>query len=419
MLLVATTNNWELRSLDISAAFLQGREINGVVYLRPPKDVCSNNVIWKLKRCIYSLNDAPRAWYNRVHDEFIRLGARLSQYDSALFLSLKKGQLDGILASHVDDFACCGTRQWERDVLQRVKEKFKISSEAHGSFKYIGLEVTQNEHGVFLHQDKYVKSVQSATISTERKKHKEDELSEEEKTVLSSISGKLLWASTQTRPDIAYDACIVANHGKKPTLNKLLEANKAICKLKAVDVVLKFPPLGAPDKISVLCYSDATHASLPCGSSQGTFIIFLTGGDQVIPIWWKSKKLNRVTKSPLASETMAVNEAADSRFLVAMMVAEVFNLSKRPDVTCRTDCKSLIDALSTTHVLQDTRLLVDVARLREMVKLKVSIEWVDGRFQLADSLTKTGASRDTLLDVLEKSKIPWQIGTSYVVFLGF
>ena len=100
------------------------------------------------------------------------------------------------------------------------------------------------------------------------------------------------------------------------------------------------------------------------------FIIFLTGGDQVIPIWWKSKKLNRVTKSPLASETMAVNEAADSRFLIAMMVAEVFNLSKRPDVTCTTDCKSLIDALSTTHLLQDTRLLVDVARLREMVKLK-------------------------------------------------
>ena len=134
----------------------------------------------------------------------------------------------------------------------------------------------------------------------------------------------------------------------------------------------------------------------------------MTSGDQVIPIWWKLKKLNRVTKIPLASETMAVNEASDFGFLVAMMVAEVFNLSKRPDVPYRTDCKSLIDALSTTHVLQDTRLLVDVARLREMVKLKeVSIEWVDGRFQLADSLAKTGASRDTLLDVLEKSKIPW------------
>ena len=227
-----------------------------------------------------------------------------------------------------------------------MKEKSKISSEAHGSFKYI----------VF---------VQSATVSTERKKHKADELSEEEKTGLSSIGGKLLWASTQTRPNIAYDACIVANHGKKPTSNKLLEANKAIRKLKAVDVVLKFHPLGVPDKISVLCYSDATHASLPCESSQGTFIIFLTGRDQMIPIRWKSKKLNRVTKSPLASETMAVNEAADSGLLVVIFVAEVFNLSKCPDVTCRTDCKSLIHALSTTHVLQDTRLLVDVARLRE------------------------------------------------------
>ena len=39
-----------------------------------------------------------------------------------------------------------------------------------------------------------------------------------------------------------------------------------------------------------------------------------------------------------------------------------------------------------------------------MVKLKeVSIEWVDGRFQLPDSLTKTGASRDTLLEKNQKS----------------
>ena len=37
------------------------------------------------------------------------------------------------------------------------------------------------------------------------------------------------------------------------------------------------------------------------------------------PIIWQSKKLKRITKSPLATETMAVGEAADAGILVANM----------------------------------------------------------------------------------------------------
>lgn len=43
------------------------------------------NIVWLLKTCVYELNDASHAWYLRVHDELIKLGAKPLQYDPALF----------------------------------------------------------------------------------------------------------------------------------------------------------------------------------------------------------------------------------------------------------------------------------------------------------------------------------------------
>ena len=60
--LTAASNKLEIKSLDIKAAFLQGDKIEIDVFLRPPGYVCPENEVWKLKRCIYGLNDAPRAW---------------------------------------------------------------------------------------------------------------------------------------------------------------------------------------------------------------------------------------------------------------------------------------------------------------------------------------------------------------------
>ena len=131
---------------------------------------------------------------------------------------------------------------------------------------------------------------------------------------------------------------------------------------------LQFPTLGDEKNLSVVVYADATHASLEDGSSQGGHIVFLKGGNnKVVPIMWKSAKVNRVTKSPLASEALALAEAADAGFLASTLVQEIFRLSTLPRVVCYTDNRSLVETLVTTKVISDTRLKVDVARLREMV----------------------------------------------------
>ena len=87
----AATMSWDITAIDITAiditsAFLQGGPIEHEVYLKPPADVCSNETVWHLKRCIYGLNDAPRSWYERVKEVLLSLGATISAYDNALFL---------------------------------------------------------------------------------------------------------------------------------------------------------------------------------------------------------------------------------------------------------------------------------------------------------------------------------------------
>ena len=88
------------------------------------------------------------------------------------------------------------------------------------------------------------------------------------------------------------------------------------------------------------------------------------------------------------------------------MLTEMLHLCKIPVVHCYTDSKSLIENVISTKIPSDRRLRVDVARLREMCNSgEVELHWVNGRDQIADSLTKRGASYHKLFDVLSKSSL--------------
>ena len=374
----------------------------------PPPEVGRIGKIWKLKRCIYGLNDAPRAWYDKIRDEFVRLGGKKSLYDDALFLwHSRDGKLEGILVSHVDDFVFCGTDDWHRKVLGEFKCRFKISSEGQGSFKYVGLKVHQTETEVYVDQCDYVRGLKEIKLSHEKLKQKDDLLTHEEIGQLRSLSGQLLWVTSQTRPDCSFDSCVVSNYGNKPTIRNIIRANKAIRKVKSMTSSrLRFSNLGEPKKLKVLTFADATHASLPSGASQGSFIVFLAGNNMISPITWQSKKMSRITKSPMASEALALGEGADAGFLVASVVQEIFTLPSLPQVQCYTDNKSVNDTLQTTRTIQDMRMRVDVGRIREMVRSKeIIVKWITSDNQLADSLTKDGASAMKLLEVLKTGKL--------------
>ena len=221
---------------------------------------------------------------------------------------------------------------------------------------------------------------------------------------LRTLAGQLNWTSSQTCPDISYQACEVSTCIKNATICDLKTANKYIRKLKSLEVVLKFPNLGNLENVRIMCSSDASFANLKNGSSHGGFIIFLCGN---APIAWKSNKLKGVVKSTLSAETLALEEALESSFMIKSLLCELLNKEMKSglfQVYCYTDNKSLVDTINSTKALTEKRLKADVCIIREMTEKQEvkSVSRRDSSSQLTDCLTKVGASSEKRLHAFLK-----------------
>ena len=99
---------WTLQSLDVTSEFLQGKDIEREVFLRPPTEA-RTTFLWKLKKCVYGLDDASRYWYNAVKDFLTSSGMHVSKHDNCVFYFHNDNRLHGIVCCHVDDFFWAGT----------------------------------------------------------------------------------------------------------------------------------------------------------------------------------------------------------------------------------------------------------------------------------------------------------------------
>ena len=84
-LIILASKHWKISSLDIKAAFLQGKEINREVFLIPPAEA-NTDKLWQLNKTVYGLSDASRTWYLSVREELTQIGVEDSSYDEAIFL---------------------------------------------------------------------------------------------------------------------------------------------------------------------------------------------------------------------------------------------------------------------------------------------------------------------------------------------
>ena len=113
----------------------------------------------------------------------------------------------------------------------------KVESETS---THLGLEVKQSEDCITLHQQNYIEEIE--LLSVDKKKEKNELLSDEELKELRAVAGQLLWVSGQTRPGISFDTCQLSSGLKIcATVEDQLRANNTIKKLKSIEVKLRFP----------------------------------------------------------------------------------------------------------------------------------------------------------------------------------
>ena len=402
-------NKWTCNSIDIKAAFLQGKGISRSVFLKPPKEASSSKTcLWKLKTCVYGLVDAPRCWYMRVKEELLKLNGSVSKTDPAIFFWRNDDdKLEGIMAAHVDDFCWGGNETFINKVIKPLHSTFQVGSEHSSLFKYLGLSVYQKkDHTIEVGQTTYIQEVEEVKIVDEMKRGKAGRLDDKEVGQLRTLIGQMGWIAGQTRADLSFEVCELSSAIKHATVEDLKRANKALQKAKKEDVSLHFG--GTMSNLHIKVYNDSSFGNLCDGGSQGGYIIFLEDGNGTCsPIMWRSKRLQRVVKSTMAGETLIQVEAAEAAFWLSHLIIEICGKSVFDTITCYTDSRQLFEAVYSIKQITDRRLRIDISLLKEMLERKEigSIVWIETEKQLANCLTKKGASTAGLLKVLDSSKL--------------
>jgi len=100
---------FKLFQMDVKSAFLNGY-LNEEVYVEQPKgfvDPSFPNHVYRLKKTLYGLKKAPRAWYERLTQFLVNQGYRKGGTDKTLFVKDDNGRLM-IAQIYVDDIVFGG-----------------------------------------------------------------------------------------------------------------------------------------------------------------------------------------------------------------------------------------------------------------------------------------------------------------------
>ena len=391
VLAIATNKQWSVKTIDIKAAFLQGRAIERDVYLMPPEEANLEGKLWRLRKSAYGLADAARNWYISVRDTLIKLNCKQSHLDKAVFRWYNGEKLEGILVLHVDDFLITGTEKFYQCVMKVLGEKFQVGSRQEGNFKYVGLNIVTKDDSIEISQNHYVNEISEVEIEMDGRPN-EDKLNPDELRNLRGVIGQIQWVASQTRPDLSFDALELSVERNKATLGTLKRARKVVRKLKSSPSTIKVNAVGEDMKLCV--YPDAGFCNLPDGvsSTQG-FVILLEGSADSTVIDWGSRKIKRKVSSTLEAESLSLKETINNAIYIGCLLSEfLFDdfTNNRFPVKVFTDNKPLEQSIRSTKQVQERRLRVDIGEVQRLIEEKEiqDINWIPSDEMLGDSLTK-------------------------------
>ena len=405
MFSLIASKKWPINAIDVKGAFLQGKDLERCIIVRPPKEAQTDK-IWKLNKCVYGLGDASRYWYLKVREELCKLGARPSKLDQGVFYFSKNNEIIGVIILFVDDIIWAGKPTFT-SVIEKFKIIFRMGKETSEAFTYIGINIKQNDDmSITIDQENYTNSLNLISLTKEQILDPHRKLNEKETTSLRSAIGQLNWLANISRPEISYQVSTISAKIKTATISDIKETNKIIKFVKQNKSFITFPSLHLPST-KVVMYSDASFNNLSDGNSQGGYIIFLSDKyNNSSPIAWKSTKLRRVARSTLAAETLAFTEGADTAYFIAQIGEESTLIQPSSPINTYTDNKSLHDSTNTTNQVADRRLRVEISAIREMKdKGEISLSWISKDNQIADCLMKKGAPYNNLTSALQNGKL--------------
>ncbi|GJS43180.1 putative ribonuclease H-like domain-containing protein [Tanacetum coccineum] len=152
----AASKNMTIYQMDVKTAFLNG-DLKEEVYVSQLEgfiDPDHPTHVYRLKKALYSLKQAPRAWYNTLSRFLLDNKFSKGSVDPTLF-TWKTGKHILRVQIYVDDIIFASTDPKACDIFSNeMSSKFQMPMMGQMSF-FLCLQVSQNPGGIFINQSKF------------------------------------------------------------------------------------------------------------------------------------------------------------------------------------------------------------------------------------------------------------------------
>ncbi|GJS21151.1 retrovirus-related pol polyprotein from transposon TNT 1-94 [Tanacetum coccineum] len=160
LLAYAYALEFKLFQMNVKSAFLNSF-INEEVYVAQPPgfiDFEKLDHVYKLKKALYCLKQAPKAWYDILKAFLIKHEYKIRMVDNTLFTKKKSSNLV-IVQIYANNIIFGWTYQDMCDEFAKIMhDKFEMSMMGELNF-FLGLQIKQMEDGIFFNQYKYIKEM--------------------------------------------------------------------------------------------------------------------------------------------------------------------------------------------------------------------------------------------------------------------
>ena len=156
LLALAAQKGWQVHHMDVKSAFLNGDLSEEVYVQQPPGFVVENGSgkVLKLKKALYGLRQAPRAWNERLDKELLKLGFVKNPQEHAVYRRSDKTSLL-LVGVYVDDLIITGSSRAIIDAFKKeMMGSFSMSDLGLLSY-YLGIQVEQKDGMTTLCQSSY------------------------------------------------------------------------------------------------------------------------------------------------------------------------------------------------------------------------------------------------------------------------
>ena len=153
--IIASTHRWPAYIFDVSTAFLSGKEVERLLYMKAPIDGFVqkpfSGELLRVCKSANSLSEAPRLWYSEPRSFWRKSGFQSWPWPEQVFFWSKNDQVVAILCLHVDDGLLVASQNYEIPFKRRSVRDFhqEVAENRWGASHVIGNQ--NNIQGRYLH----------------------------------------------------------------------------------------------------------------------------------------------------------------------------------------------------------------------------------------------------------------------------